>query len=404
MKLVMESKITPSQSSNIPSPLEGLLVVEVADELVAYCGRLLASLGAEVVLVEPPGGCRLRKGQDEQAIADITPSFAWLHTGKSSIVIDPTNDSDLVEFKALIAKADIVLQGPGGEWNQRLTLACESLPNDNPGLVVASILPFGSTGPYQNYRSTKAVDFAMSGLLNLSGKPEEPPVLAPCNQSTVVAGAQASVGILIAIRVREQTGLGQCVEVSVQEAFTAQENIVSSFTGDGWRGERTGSQHRVASPGRIYPCKDGFVHLFVSPVQKGAWDRLLDWMGSAAGILSQEEWSNPRYRRSHVTVLDEVVRDWTRTWPKQDLYIEAQKRHIPCAPVNSMADFARDPQTVSRGFFQQARDNRESTYFFPSSAILFNGLRRHGERRAPELGADNSKYLPKSNRCDSLDQ
>lgn len=404
MKLVEKRKIIPSQSSTIPSPLEGLLVVEVADELVAYCGRLLASLGAEVVLVEPPGGCLLRHGTDELAIADITPSFAWLHTGKSSIVIDPTNDSDLVEFKSLIARADIVLQGPGDEWDRRMTLACEGLPNDNPRLVVASILPFGSTGPYRNYRSTKSVDFAMSGLLNLSGKPEEPPVLAPCNQSTVVAGAQASVGILIAIRVREQTGLGQCVEVSVQEAFTAQENIVSSFTGDGWRGERTGSQHRVAAPGRIYPCNDGFVHLFVSPVQKGAWDRLLDWMGSSAGILSQEEWSNPRYRRSHVTVLDEVIRDWTRTWQKQDLYIEAQKRHIPCAPVNSMADFVRDPQTVSRGFFQQARGNREPTYIFPSSTILLDGVRRHGERRAPELGVDNSTYLSKSNRPDRLDQ
>ena len=400
MKLVRENKIIPLQSSNIPSPLEGLLAVEVADELVAYCGRLLASLGAEVVLVEPPGGCQLRKGPDEQASAGMSPSFAWLHTGKSSIVIDPTNDSNLVELRALIDRADIVLQGPGHEWDTPLTLACESLTKDNPGLVVASILPFGSTGPYQTYRSTKSIDFAMSGLMNLSGRPEEPPVLAPCNQSTVVAGAQASVGILIAIRVREQTGFGQCIEVSVQEAFTAQENIVSSFTGDGWRGERTGSQHRVASPGRIYPCKDGFVHLFVSPVQKGAWDRLLDWMGSSAGILLQGEWSNPRYRRSHVTVLNEVIRNWTRTWLKQDLYVEAQKRHIPCAPVNSIADFVGDPQTVSRGFFQKASDNGKPTYIFPSSTILFDGLRRHGERRAPELGLDNSKYLSKSHRPD----
>lgn len=378
-------------------PLDGLLVLEIADGLVAYCGRLLASLGAEVVLVEPPGGCDRRRGVDEELVQGITASFAYLHTGKSSLVIDPNKADDVTRLHELADRADVLLHGTGSEWNSQLVLSRDSLRLKNPGLVIASIWPFGSDGPYSGYRSSSSVSFAMSGLMNISGNPGEPPVLAPCDQSTVVAGSQLAVGVMVAIREREHSGLGQDVEVSVQEAFSAQENIVSSFTGDGWIGERTGSQHRVAAPGSIFPCKDGFVHLFVSPVQKGAWERLIDWMGGSAGVLSQEKWSNPRYRRANITELNKVIRAWTNTWFKHDLYVEAQKRHIPCAPVNSMSDFIEDPQVVARGFFQPAPLGRDPSYFYPAPLIIINGSRRNDESRAPDLGVGNETYLARIN-------
>lgn len=373
-------------------PLDGIVVVEIADNLVAYCGRFLASLGADVILVEPPGGCAHRRGLADQVGETLAPSFACLHTGKSSVVLDPGNNDDIAALRQLIAKADVLLQGTGIEWGNQLNLSSDILQKENPGLVLASILPFGSHGPYKDYRSSVSVDFAMSGLMSLSGNPGEPPVLAPGDQSAVVAGAQASVGILVALRAREFDGLGQEVEVSVQEAFSAQENIVSSYTGDNWRGERTGSQHRVAAPGRIFPCKDGFVHLFVSPVQKGAWERLVDWMGPAAGALSQEVWSNPRFRRTHIEELNEVIRAWTTTWFKEDFYIEAQKRHIPCAPVNSMSNFIQDPQIIARDFFKSVPGYEEPSYLYPGPVVIVNGSRRTDERRAPKLGADNAVH------------
>lgn len=386
----MSSRIEIPDSDDLApeTPLAGLLVVEIADNLAAYCGRLLASLGAEVILVEPPGGCRRRQEAEEQGCV-MTPSFAWLHTGKRSVVIDPTSPNDAIALRRLIASADILLQGATKDRMHQWNISPERLRQDNPGLILASILPFGSTGPYRSYRGTESVSFALSGLMNISGNPGEPPVLAPGDQATVVGGAQMAVGILVALRAREHDGLGQDVEVSVQEAFSAQENIVSSYTGDNWRGERTGSQHRVAAPGSIYPCQDGFVHLFVSPVQQGAWDRLVDWMGPSAGVLAQEEWRNPRYRRAHTNELNKVVRAWTSTWVKQDLYVEAQKRHIPCAPVNTMSDFVEDPHIVARGFFQQAASDTPPSYFYPGSVFVVDGRRREHERRTPELGASN---------------
>lgn len=387
----MTTSATNSSSDDLESStnlLSEVSVVEIADTLGAYCGRFLASLGAHVVLVEPPGGCRLRRDIESPDLP-FNPSFAWFHTGKGSREIDPKNADDMESLARLIGDADVLIKGPESYWLEGLDFSPQSLSKNYPSLVVASVSPFGSFGPYHNYRATESVNFAMSGLMNISGEPNEPPVLAPMDQSMVVGGIQGAVGILIALWEREQSGLGQEVEVSVQEAFCAQENIVSGFTGDNWRGERTGSQHRVATPGRIYPCKDGYVHLFVSPVQKGAWQRLVEWMGSAAEILSQEEWSNPRYRRSNVEILDEIVRRWTKGWCKQDFYIEAQNRHIPCAPVNSMSDFIEDPHIVERGFFQQFSSEAGPSYLSPGPVVLVNGRRRTGEQPAPECGSEN---------------
>lgn len=369
-------------------PLAGLRVVELGDDLVAYCGRLLASLGAEVVLVEPPGGCERRRWADELGGA-CAAAFSWFHTGKKSVLIDTDTEEGREQLRSLAARADVLLEGgPTGRLaNWRCT--GEQLRERNARLVVASVSPFGRVGPYREYTATESVLFAMSGMMNLAGNPGEAPVAAPGAQATVVGGAQAAFGVLVALAAVEETGRGQDVEVSVQEAFAAQENVVSAFSGDGWRGERTGSQHRVAVPGRIYPCADGFVHLFISPVQGGAWDRLIEWMGPAAGILRDPAWAVHRYRRAHVDEVDTVVAAWTRQWRKSDLYEEAQRRHIPCAPVNTMSDFAKDPQVVSRGFFLGAAGG---DYRYPGPVLIAGGRRRGAESAAP--GLDDAQ-LPK---------
>lgn len=363
------------------TPLAGLRVVELGDDLVAYCGRLLASLGADVVLVEPPPGCDRRRSA-EHVGGPCAAAFAWFHTGKRSVVIDIEGELGRERFRALVASADVLLDGGPPDRLSRWSCSGDELRTRNPRLVVASVTPFGRCGPYSEYRWAESVLFAMGGMMNLAGNPGEPPVTAPGAQATVVGGAQAAFGILVALKVAEETGRGQDVEVSVQEAFAAQENVVSSFSGDGWRGERTGSQHRVAVPGRIYPCVDGFVHLFVSPVQRGAWDRLLEWMGSSAGVLRDPSWAVPRYRRANVEQVDEVVAAWTRGWRKAELYEEAQRRHIPCAPVNTMLDYASDPQVISRDFFFQAVGG---DYRYAAPVLVADGRRRGAEHAAPRL-------------------
>lgn len=377
------------------APLAGLRVVELADELVGYCGRLLASLGAEVVLVEPPGGCERRRSGENLGGAAMA-EFLWFHTGKRSVVIDTEGEEGREHLRALLASADVFLEGGAPERLASWSCTGDELRKRSPALVVVSVTPFGRFGPYRDYRATELVLFAMGGMMNLSGKPGEAPVTAPGAQATVVGGVEAAFGALVALRVAKDTGRGQDVEVSVQEALAAQENVVSSFTGDGWRGERTGSQHRVAVPGRIYPCADGFVHLFVSPVQRGAWDRLLDWMGSAAGVLRDSSWADPRYRRANVGKVDKVISAWTRGWRKTALYEEAQQRHIPCAPVNTMLDFMQDPQAVARGSFL---NTVAGEYRYPAPVLVAEGRRRGSENCAPRVN-DRGVFASEGNVWD----
>lgn len=384
----MDGAESAALGDRIPAemPLVGVSVVEIGDDLTAYCGRLLASLGAEVVLVEPPGGCDRRRAA-EQFGGEFAAAFSWLHTGKQSIVIDGERPDGAEALRQLVDTADVLVEGGPPGRLERWGLSGPLARSSNPKLAVASITPFGRSGPYRDYRATEAVMFAMGGLMNLAGNPGEAPVAAPGAQATVVGGAEAAVGVLIALRQAARTGRGQDVEVSVHEAFAAQENIVSSFSGDGWCGERTGSQHRVAVPGTVYPCADGFVHLFVSPVQRGAWDRLLEWMGPAAGMLRDPAWAVHRHRRQHVEQVDAVIGRWTRQWRKAELYEEAQRRHIPCAPVNTMSEFADDPQVVDRAFFQHAVGG---DYAYPGALLVADGRRRSAETAAPPLGSSGA--------------
>lgn len=365
-------------------PLEGVSVVEIGDDLAAYCGRFLASLGADVTLVEPPGGCDRRRWA-ERVGGEFAAAFRWLHTGKRSVVVDAERPGGVEALRRLVDTADVLVEGGPPERLERWGISGPMARTSNPELVVASVSPFGHSGPYHRFQATESVLFAMGGMMNLAGNPGEAPVAAPGAQATVVGGAEAAFGVLVALRDAERTGRGQDVEVSVHEAFAAQENVVSSFSGDGWRGERTGSQHRVAVPGTVYPCADGFVHLFVSPVQRGAWDRLLEWMGPAAGILGDPEWAVHRHRRQHVAQVDAVIGQWTRQWRKAALYEEAQRRHIPCAPVNTMSEVAADPQMVERAFFQQAVGG---DYRYPGAVLVADGRRRPPETAAPPLGRE----------------
>lgn len=376
--------------------LNGIVVLELADSPVAYCGRLLASLGADVWLVEPPTGAERRRwppfkgGRPHQ---EGSLSFAYFHGGKRGITLDLACESGRELFRRALQAVDVVLEGgpPGRlrEWG----LNPERLLEINPRLVGASITPFGQDGPYRDFRAPDAVAFAMGGVMYISGSPGEPPVVAPGEQGQMVAGTHAAYLVLVALWERERSGQGQWIDVSIQEALAAQENLITSFLGEGKPVSRVGSQHRVAAPGRVYPCRDGWVHLFISPVQSGAWDRLLDWMGHPLA-LAAPEWQDARYRRAHVEELDEILRGWTRQFTKQELYYEAQRRKIPCAPVNTMADFVTDVHMQARGFFQQADHAYLGTFTYPASvfAVTSHHWSRSLSRPAPLLGEHTDEW------------
>ena len=369
-----------------PQALDGVRVLELAGAEGEYCGKLLADFGAEVIKVEPPGGSPSRAEppfKDDRPGPDRSLPFLYFNANKKSIIADLDREAGRERVRRLARTADVLVESAAPGSLAAMGLGHEDLRAANPALVCASVTAFGQTGPYSGYRWSGLVAFAMGGLMYVSGKPTLPPVNAPGAQAFLVGSAHAALAILMALWRVRQGGAGQHIDISMMDCLGAMENMVSRSASTGVHPRRDGTQHRFATPGTIYRCRDGFVHIFVTNSQPGAWDRFLDWLGRPEA-LGGDEFDDPVYRRAHVAEVDRVVSAILAGLPKEKVYEELQDRHIPCAPVNTPLEFVRDRHIESRGFVVDTVHPRLGPMEFPGRAYKTGSWRfRH---HAPAVG------------------
>lgn len=214
------------------SALTGLKVVELADAEGAYCGKLLADMGADVVKVEPPGGAAQRFHSPYWAdVVDGERGLAFLYnnTSKKSVVLDTATAEGCQTLAQLLHYADILITTWSSERLASVGCCPSELRTHNGGLIVCAISGFGQFGPHCQLKSSDLVASAMSGLMAVVGFADDPPVKLPGSQAYVVASHLAAIGSLVALRYRRRTGLGQSVDISLQEGMLS----VSSICGVG---------------------------------------------------------------------------------------------------------------------------------------------------------------------------
>ena len=248
--------------------LAGLRVLEVAGTLGEYAGKLLADFGADVVLVEPPAGAarlaRLGPFIDdgrERSAASASPTCTPAERG---ITLDLDQDEGQSVFARLarVRPTSCWRRGTGqpGLMTRR-GLGYDALAAGRPGLVYTAVTPFSCDGPYAGYQATNLTLMAMGGLLSLGGYADGQPVPAGGDQACLAAGQFAAVGTLLAVLAAEESGTGQFVDVSAQQAVVmAHENAVQYYDLEKVIRRRNGGDVRQAAVG-MYRCSDGYVYL-----------------------------------------------------------------------------------------------------------------------------------------------
>ena len=382
-----------AEPQTAPQALDGVRVLELAGAEGEYCGKLLADFGAEVIKVEPPGGSPSRNEppfKDHRPGPDRSLPFLYFNANKKSVTADLGTEAGRDCVRRLARTADVVVESAVPGTLPAMGLGYADLRPANPRLVYASVTAFGQTGPYSGYRWSGLVAFAMGGLMYVSGKPSAPPVNAPGAQAFLVGSAHAALAILMALWHVRRGGAGQRIDVSMMDCLAAMENMVSRSASTGVHPRRDGTQHRFATPGTIYRCRDGYVHIFVTNSQPGAWDRFVDWLGLPEA-LTGDQFNDPVYRRAHVAEVDRVVSGILADLPKEKVYEELQDRHIPCAPVNTPLEFVRDRHIESRGFVVDTVHARLGPMEFPGRAYKTDSWRfRH---HAPWVGEHDGVVL-----------
>ncbi|MDB5382268.1 MAG: hypothetical protein JWO26_1900, partial [Rhodospirillales bacterium] len=217
-------------AGHLPGMLQGLRVIEIADETGEYVGLTLAGLGAEIIKVEPPGGAPTRRigpFLEDQPGPERSLHFWNYNRGKRSVTLDLETVVGVSEMRRLIASADIVLDASGGALARTLGVAPQGIASLAPGLIVARITPFGDEGPWKDHKASDLVHLALGGIMMNCGYDPDPakhydmPPIAPqLWHAYHIAGDQAVVGIIAALMHRLHTGEGQDIGIAIHEAVS----------------------------------------------------------------------------------------------------------------------------------------------------------------------------------------
>jgi len=379
--------------------LSGFTVVELAGLPGQLCGRILADLGTDVIKVEPPGGDPVRRMSPFHREESVR--FAYLNSGKKSVVFDLDRQAGRDQLHDLIGGADILLVAPGSDSVEHLGVPLELLADRHDRLVIVSITGFGRSGPFADYLYTDIVALAMGGLMAVSGSPELPPVHAPETQAYYFASVFGAQGAALAL-LRRETGYGKgaIVDVSIQQTLASIEQLVRIFGLEGRVVRRTGSQHKHVAPARIYPTKDGFISLFVTDHH---WKAFLDAWLDHPPELDDPALVRTRQRMARLDMINAEVRNLTARYTNVEFVALMNDAGVPCTPVNSLVDFLTDDQTRQRGVEMPVTHPGLPPAVQVAFPAIIDG-HRPPTRRAPRLGEHTSEVLSGYLRLSAADQ
>ncbi|MGY1823563.1 CaiB/BaiF CoA transferase family protein [Geodermatophilus sp. SYSU D00079] len=315
-------------------PLSGLLVADFSRVLAGpYATMLLADLGAEVVKVESPAGDDTRSWAPP--VRDgVSTYYLGVNRNKRSIALDLKDDGDAAAARELARRADVLIENfkPGGL--ARFGLDYETVAEDNPGIVYASISGFGSGPEGRKLPGYDLIVQAISGLMSLTGDPDGEPYRAGISVFDVMAGLHATIGVLSALNARHETGRGQHVEVNLlASALSGLVNHSSAYVAGGVVPFRMGNSHPSLFPYEPLPCSDG--DLIITAGNSGQFRKLVEVLG-VPELADDPRFLRNEDRTANRDQLRPLLVERLRTRTKQEWFRDIIAAGVPCGPINTV--------------------------------------------------------------------
>ena len=315
-------------------PLAGLLVADFSRILAGpYATMLLADLGAEVVKVEGPAGDDTRSWQPP--VRDgVATYYLGVNRNKRSIALDLKDPDDLAVAKELARRADVVIENFKTGGLARFGLDFDSVAATNPRVVYASITGFGPQPGGAELPGYDLIVQAISGLMSLTGDPAGEPFRAGISVFDVMAGLHATIGVLSALNLRHETGVGQHVEVNLlSSALSGLVNHASAVVAGGVVPFRLGNSHPSLFPYEPLPCADG--DLIITAGNNGQFRKLVEVLG-VPELADDPRFARNEDRTANRHALRPLLVDRLRTRSKQDWFADIIAAGVPCGPINTV--------------------------------------------------------------------
>ena len=374
--------------------LDGVKVLDLTHHITGpYCTKLMADFGAEVLKVERPGGDpsrRMAPFLNDDIHLEKSLVFAYLNTNKQSITLNLKSEKGLQLLKSLIEQTDVLVENFSPRVMTSLGLDFGALEKINPGLVMTSISNFGQTGPYRDYKAADIVEYAMGGLMYISGAYDREPLKHAFNQAQFKAGTDGASATLMAMYHQRLTGEGQHIDISIQEAVaTGLRDVVNNFTYSG--AVRRRQPNHSGDLSRLRASSDG--HIIPNPgIGAGLnWNVMVEFMGIPE--LGGDKFNSPSARLANAEELGQILDDYFIKQNKYERFYAAHEKRFIFGVVQSPEEVMADPQFEARNFFVDIDHPALGTLKYPGAPFEMSGTPWEARTAAPALGQHNLEVI-----------
>jgi itaconate CoA-transferase len=329
------------------APLAGLTVVSLEQAVAApFATRQLADLGARVIKIERPGCGDFARDYDK-TVNGLSSYFVWLNRSKESVTLDVKQPEGQQVLARLLRHADILVHNLGPGAAERLGISATALRPPHPGLIVCAISGYGSSGPYRDKKAYDLLVQSETGLLSITGTPDEPAKVA-ISVADIAAGMYAFSGILTALIQRGRTGMGTAVDVSLFDALAewmSQPAYVTAYTGAAPK--RTGARHTSIVPYGPFSTADEPVLLGIQNERE--WARFCRQVLERPELAADPRFTDPANRLAHRNELEAIIGATLAGEPGDQVIERLESAGIACARLKTVPQFLQHPQLDARG-------------------------------------------------------
>lgn len=368
--------------------LSELRVLDLSQSIAgAYCTKLFADYGADVVVLEPPSGHPLRRSGpflNDEPNRETGALWLYLATNKRSVTLNIFCRSGQALFKRMVEEANIVVESFEPGRMEALGLGFEALRAIKRRIVLVSITPYGQHGPRSHWRAVNLTSFASGGQMSLTGDPDREPLVNGGSQAEYQGGLQAFAAASVAVQNADALEVPQHIDISLQECMASALELYLPW----WSYLRRDISKRrgnvLSAMIGVFPAAEGYIGLHLMP-------RNWPWFARAIGrpdLIEDPRFKDNYSRLQHNDELEAVVYQWAGRQNAREVYRTAGAARVPIAFVHTISDLLESEQLRERGYFQRVEHPLAGELTYPGPPFRMSD-EQWKPGRAPLLGEHN---------------
>ncbi len=374
-------------------PLNNILILDLTRVLSGpFCTMNLHNLGARVIKIEkPPVGDDSRTYPPFQEKTPIP--FHAINHGKESIALDiKNNEKDREVFNALLQKADVLIENFTPGFMKSIGYDWSAVKAINPNIIYASISGFGHTGPNSNRACYDLVTQGLSGLMSITGHPQDKPVKVGTEIADIISGIYAALGINAALYQRTQTGVGSHIDIAMLDCLVALlPTTISPASATGLIPHAIGNRHPLLAPFDVYFTQDDPISICIG--NDNLFAKLCDAMGRP-DLAGDERFSTNPARVKNVEELTTLLNGALAKKTAKEWLEYFEEKHIPAGPINTVDQMLEDKQLKARNMLLSFADGFLGNTKVPGNPIKFSDTEDRCQlNRGPRIGEHTESIL-----------